>query len=434
MFKDIYSYIKWIIFVVKVILNYKWFCRTKEGCICLKQNLLHLGITGIKIGQMLYTNDGFIAPDHKHLLQDLLANNSTHSISETYKMIYLSKDNNIIDDIETISEDILGSGSLAQVHMCSLKRMTNKKCVIKVCHPVIFELEKEVKILKSLITWICYFTKVDIEWSHFFKSISKQMDMNYEASNIKLFKEMSKNYNNIEIPELIYSSNYFIIMTFCQGIEMYKLEKNSEVYTSASNIISAFSLYTFYKFGMNHGDLHEGNILVKSNGDIALVDFGIVNILEENINNNQILYFFQKCKYKLSPRNLLKLFEFIVINDKRILIPGFIQKCQDFIQMNNLTNQNTRQNNLSLINCLLSFCKQYNLQINSVLINSLIQFFNLESFHIYPHETSAVLRTTSYMKKDDFFMNEMGNYILKLYKLECKYANKNSRNLHKYID
>lgn len=434
MFKEIYLYTRWTIFLIKIILNYKWICTTKEGCIYLKQHLLKLGITGIKIGQMIYSNDHIISRENKHILEDLLSHNPSHSISETYKMIKMCKDINIINDIESIDEDILGSGSLAQVQKCSLKTITDKKCVIKVCHPVIFELEKEIQILQNLITWMCYFIKVDVEWSHFFKNIYTQIDMNYEASNIKLFKEISKNYNNIEIPELIYSSNYFIIMTFCEGIEMYKLNKNSELYTSATNIISAFSLYTFHKFSINHGDLHEGNILVKPNGDIALVDFGIVNILEPNINNNQILYFFQKCKYKLRPNNLLKLFEFIVVNDKRLFIPGFIQKCQDFIKTNHLTNQNRIQSNLSLINCLVSFCKQYNLQINSVLINSLMQFFNLDSFHIYPDESSVVLRTTSYMKKDDFFMKEIGDYILKLYKLECKYANTNSRYVNKYIE
>jgi len=365
----------------------------------------------------------------------LLAHNISHSVSETYKMIQLSKDestSDVFNDIKSIDESILGSGSLAQTHICYLKSDPTKKYVIKVAHPIIFQITTEIQIIKSLLNFVSYFTKINVDWTFFFNSIMDQSDLRNEAKNMAFFKNIYLNYDKVEIPDVIYANKYFIIMTFCEGIEMYKLQKTDPLYISATNILASSIVYSYYKYGTFHGDLHQGNILVKPNGYICLLDFGIVLQLKK-LENREALYIYQKCVYDLKYKNVLRLLEILLVNDKRVIIPDFIKKCKDFINLYKSSSTiHVYRPNVNLLNCIKKFCTQYDLKLDSDLLNGLLQFIILESFDLNSHATNILLRTFFYMKKDEYLMKEMGEYILKYYKFECKYAFNYSSIAHIY--
>jgi hypothetical protein len=70
------------------------------------------------------------------------------------------------------------------------------------------------------------------------------------------------------------------------------------------------------------------------------------------------------------------------------------------------------------------------LKIKENLINLLTQLLILDSFNIDEKYNGTLLfRTLSYMKKEPFFMNEMGNFIEKFYKLE--YDNESKEEIRK---
>ena len=173
-----------------------------------QENLLNLGIIGIKFGQFLYTRKDILNEKSSDGLEPLLSNNSIHSEEDTRKMLNYDKTNYRINNIHHIEKECIGSGSLAQVHICYLKNNPKKKYVLKVAHPCIFELENEVKMLKSVLNIFGKFKKINIDWDTFFKNITVQTDLNNEANNMKKFSDIYKNYEKIDIPELIYNDKY----------------------------------------------------------------------------------------------------------------------------------------------------------------------------------------------------------------------------------
>jgi predicted unusual protein kinase regulating ubiquinone biosynthesis (AarF/ABC1/UbiB family) len=164
-----------------------------------------------------------------------------------------------------------------------------------------------------------------------------------------------------------------------------------------------------------------------------LLDFGIVNSWKLDKFNKEMFYIYQKCKYNINYKNIIDLLNIVTVKDKRIIIPNFTQKCNTFLELYESYDK-TQNKDVNILYCLQSFCKQHNIQITSGMINTFLQLIILETFHINPYSVKIPLKTLHYMKQDDFFMKEMGDYILKFYKLECKYANKNANDLHKYID
>lgn len=433
--------LKWLYFLIKFKLNYLWITTTLDGGIYLKEYLLNLGIIGIKFGQFLYTRKDIISNETMIGLEELLSNNSIHSEEDTRKMLAYDKNNYYINNIDHIEKECIGSGSLAQVHLCYLKDEPEKKYVLKVAHPCIFQLENEVKILKNILNIFGKFKKINIDWDSFFKNITVQTDLNNEANNMKKFYDIYKNYEKIDIPKLIYNDKYFIVMTYCEGVPMNKLDRTSPEFILATNLLAACFFHTFYKYSMCHGDMHFGNILVKPNGFITLIDFGICNYdmkneidYETNISKNEVLYNYRNFLINQSVQSIDTLLSCVLKLPNNISENYINQISSNFISYIQNSKKDVKQfNNTDLyyMDLIFNFANDYNLQINGEAVYVITQLVTLEAFAYYiPGMNNGMvsMRTMSYMKTDKFFMDEMGDFILKFYKIEYEHEDEEVRN------
>ena len=281
-------------------------------------------------------------------------------------------------------------------------------------------METELNVLKTLVKTISYFKSINIDWDSFFKNIATQIDFNIEAENIKIFYEIYKKYDKIEIPEMVYSDNYFIIMSYCEGIQMNLIDQKSELYKKATHLLTASFLHTSYKHFITHGDIHKGNILVKPNGNIALLDFGIcshyIKEKKDKREINDILYIYLDFYYNTNLVNVLNIMKSLFIYDKSKKIDLeviFKNILQEYVVNDNIDKDKYMFSNL------IQFSYKNNFKIKESLINLLSQLLILDSFYITEtYNGSLLFRTLSYMKTEPFFMNEMGEYIKMFYNLE----------------
>lgn len=404
---------KWIYLLLQIKYNEKWLYNTYDGGLYLKKKLLNLGVIGIKFGQYLYVLKRGFSPIVNKIMEPLVrSDNIIHSYDETIKM--LSHDANYNNlNIQEIGE-IIGSGSVAQVHKCILKDNPNKKFVIKVAHPCIINLANELNTLQRCFAMFKHIKNYFIDWNHFFDDLRFQIDLNNEANNIKTFYNIYKDYDKIEIPELIYSHKYFIIMSYCEGKHIQLFNKNSDEYITAINLITSSLIHTIYKYKLHHGDLHLGNILVKSNGNIALLDFGICCKIESTTKYNELLYLYRKVIYLSDYNSLLVLFKYLISNKNENinydnLVLEFISKYKNL--------------NKRLLRKIIKFLSEKKIILTSYLIHWCLQNFFLMTVMGGHKHNDFYFNTLSYMKTDSFFMNEMSEYILKLHELE--FTNRN---------
>jgi predicted unusual protein kinase regulating ubiquinone biosynthesis (AarF/ABC1/UbiB family) len=413
---NIYILSKWIYFICKICIYFKWITTTSDGGIYLKNQLTNLGILGIKLGQYLYTQRYILENKSRDQLESLLYDNKVHLPIETIEMISLDNINMYNVLIDRINfNNVLGSGSLAQSHICYLKNDTNKY-VIKVAHPEVLTLPYEIKIVKNIIKVVSYFKKVNINWDEFFSNILDQCDMNIEGKNMMEFKKIYKNYDKIEIPQLIYCNTFCIIMTFCEGIPMNKLDRKSKKYLLATNLVAASFLHTSYMHNIVHGDLHQGNVLVKDSGNIALIDYGICK-KTNNTSVNDILYVYENFVYN-AEYEILEKITTLDSEQKKISFELGKRFVIDYnLNMPPITDPDTR--NMYFLPSLREYCFRNNIILDSEFIYYIMNLILLESYtksEVY--NGNILLRTLSYMKTDNFFMEEMREYILKFYKLE----------------
>lgn len=417
MFTYTYLVFKWIYFIINISYHFKWIISTSEGGKYLKNMLTNLGIIGIKLGQYLYTQRYILNNDSRDQLESLLSHNKIHTYSETIKMISYDKSNIfniIVSDVNY--DNILGSGSLAQTYICYLKNNDKNKCVLKVIHPNVLQIKYELLIVKYIIKIVSYFKKININWNDFFNNISEQCNLNIEANNIKEFYEIYKNNDKIEIPKLIYSHSNFIIMSYCEGTQMNKLDQKSKEYIQATNLVAASFLHSSYKYNIVHGDLHQGNILVKDNGNISLIDFGICKKINSK-EYNDILYVYEDFVYNSNFTILEKITKLDKEQKKISLELG-----KKFIINYNLNMPkciDPDAKNMYFLPSLGDYCFKHNIILDCDVLYFIMNLILLESYtksEIY--NGNILLRTLSYMKRDKFFMDEMDDYILKFYELE----------------
>jgi len=395
---------------------FKWITTTLEGGIYLKNLLCNLGIIGIKLGQYLYTQRYILNDKSRMMLEPLLSHNKIHTPNETKKMISLDISNIFNFLVDSVNYDeVLGSGSLAQTHICYLKNNPNQKYVLKVVHPEVLNLKNELWIVKYCIKIISYFKKININWDDFFNNISEQCDLTIESNNIKEFYEIYKDYNKIEIPIVVYSHKNYIIMSYCEGTQINKLERTSKEYIHATNLVASSFLHSLYKYNIVHGDLHQGNILVKKNGNIALIDFGICRKSQDMIND--ILYVYEDFVYNSNFDILEKITK---LNPKQKEISYELGK--KFIIDYNLNMPiciDPDAKNMYFLPVLGDYCYKYNIVLDCDVLYYIMNLILLESYtKSNNYNGNIIFRTLSFMKKDKFFMDEMSDYILKFYKLE----------------
>lgn len=443
MFETIKLYFKWAYFIYELSSKHFWLMNTSEGGIYLKNKLISLGVIGIKFGQYLYTQRVVKLTDEvKKNIETFLSENHEHTKKDTEKMFsYIMKndnncnnnsnhdinDNNFSNIIHHIDEDVIGSGSLAQTHICYLKDDPTKKCVVKIAHPAIFQLENEIKVVKNIIGFASYFKKFNIDWNDFFENISIQCDFNNEARYMKIFYDIFKSYEKIDVPELLYSSKYVIIMSYCEGVHINKFDKLNKDFALSTNLLTASFLYTAYKYSICHGDLHPGNILVKPNGNITLIDFGICNEKKyigsnqgTEDNENIALYLYKKFLYNRdydSANNLLKT---IIVNKNYDDL--FLSKIsKKLIEKSiNITHKECDYEQ-KLLNLIIEFCYNNNLFIKGRVVYFITQIILLENICEAGGINWLLFRTLDFMKKDKFFMDndeKLREYILNFYELE----------------
>jgi ubiquinone biosynthesis protein len=115
---------------------------------------------------------------------------------------------------------------------------------------------------------------------------SRELDMMLEASAASDLKENLSDVKGFYVPKVYwnYISEKVLTMEWIEGIAFsdraaIKASKFDKKEIARNLVISYFN--QVYVHGFFHADMHPGNLFLMKNGDIAVVDFGIVGIIDK---------------------------------------------------------------------------------------------------------------------------------------------------------
>ena len=277
-------------------------CKSIEG----------MGTTFIKLGQFLATRPDIISEKLSKQLEKLQDRVPPFSSIDAKNILKDELGDDMYKLILNLSEPI-AAASIAQVHKAQINENgTIKDIAIKILRPDIKRKFNEeidaLMLLAYIIQSISSKTKRLrlMEVVFLLKEITNhEMDLRFEAAAANEFAENTKNDVGFYVPKIYwnFTSEKVLTLDWIEGFSIREkdilIEKGINVKNIATDIIQHFLRHAV-RDGFFHADMHQGNLLIDSSGQIITIDFGIMGRLDK-LNRKflaEILYGFIMRDYK----------------------------------------------------------------------------------------------------------------------------------------
>ncbi|HEY0546472.1 MAG TPA: AarF/ABC1/UbiB kinase family protein [Pyrinomonadaceae bacterium] len=276
--------------------------QIERQAVWLKESLIKLGPTFIKIGQSLGTRADLLPLAYVKelaLLQDQVPPFPT---DEAYARIEKELGRTIREAYAEIDAEPIAAASLGQVYRARLH--TGEEVAIKVQRPNLEEtISFDISILRRITNFLNRIPQVsdNADWSgmlrEFDATVHEEMDYVQEGHNADRFRENFKSWRVIHVPKIhwSYSTRRVLTMDFIRGTKVVDLEGLKARRISAvkvNRLLIRTYLKQLLEDGFFHADPHPGNLLVMDNGRLAFFDFGMTGRITQRLQSQMIDAFF----------------------------------------------------------------------------------------------------------------------------------------------
>lgn len=240
----------------------------------------------------------------------------------------------------------IGAASIGQVYRARLKN--GHDVVVKVQRPRVQDkviadlafLQQIVSLTENFFESLGILNPLEIVKA-FEKSMLKELDYTEEARNILQFLHLYQEQEKFHIPKVYreYSTSRILVIEFVSGCKISDIQQLERWGLSPQKIAErGIDIYLRQIFvnGFFHADPHPGNVLVRPNGQIALIDFGMVGRLskrEKYAFAGAIISMAQQDARGMA-RNLRRLATAHNITNQRSLEQDLEELIEDFIVVN----------------------------------------------------------------------------------------------------
>ncbi len=248
-----------------------------------------LGPTFVKLAQVLSNRPDMLPAPLIEEFEKLQDNVQPFAFAKVKEIIERETGKKLEEVFEVFNEKPLASASIGQVHKARMK--DGKEVVVKIQRPEVREqVESDLAILVDAVNRADrYLQKQGITNApdlvrSFERSMHKELDYRNEARNLDRFRTLYKDYKNFYIPRAFreFSSENVLIMEFVSGCKISDVAQirawGLDPRKVAENGMDIY-LTQIFEFGIFHADPHPGNVLVRKDGVICLLDFGMVGTM-----------------------------------------------------------------------------------------------------------------------------------------------------------
>ncbi len=250
------------------------------------------GPSFIKLGQTLSTRPDLIGKNLAQILskfQDKVRPFSSRKVKRIIKNNFGNKLDEIFAEFNLKAK---ASASISQVHEARLN--SGEKVAVKILRPKIKKTARRDILTLKILVYIIYvfsknLSKVLNDINNVLKrSAETELNLMREAAMAKRFKKEMKKVQGFYVPQIYaqYCSKEILLLEWIDGIAFSDKEKilfsgfdNKKL---AENFLIAYFVQV-YQNGFFHADMHPGNLFLLKNGDIAVVDFGIMSEIDKNL-------------------------------------------------------------------------------------------------------------------------------------------------------
>jgi ubiquinone biosynthesis protein len=252
--------------------------------------LEELGPSFVKLGQILSQRPDLLPLELSRELEKLQDAVTPVPTAEIIKVVEESLGAPLAEVFANFSETPLAAGSLAQVHQAILLG-TGEAVAVKVRRP---EVEKSIETDLHILETVVPYLYEHFEFARLYnlprlflelrRALLRELDFSREARNMKIVAGNFSGHPEVFIPRVIEaaSTDRVLTMELAEGTKLKNFpestpERRERLARSGLNII----IKQILDDGFFHADPHPGNLLIRDDDTVCLLDWGSVGVMPD---------------------------------------------------------------------------------------------------------------------------------------------------------
>jgi predicted unusual protein kinase regulating ubiquinone biosynthesis (AarF/ABC1/UbiB family) len=255
----------------------------------LADDLESMGPTFVKLGQLLSTRADLLPPAYLAALSRLQDDVEPIPFDVIERTVTEEIGARMSNAFQSFESKPAASASLGQVHHAVLRG--GRPVAVKVQRPGVREqVVEDMEVIEELADFVDRHTEVGRRYAfggmveEFRRSIMAELDYQREATNLRVLGANLAGYDLIVVPQPVddYSTSRVLTMDLIDGRNVGSLGPLARQEVDGEALVSQlFDCYLdqILVDGFFHADPHPGNLLLTSDGRLALVDLGMVGAI-----------------------------------------------------------------------------------------------------------------------------------------------------------
>ena len=252
----------------------------------LVDDLEAMGPTFVKLGQLLSTRADLVPPVYIDALSRLQDKCEPVPYAAIEEVVTAELGARLARAFQSFDPTPLASASLGQVHRAVLR--DGRTVAVKVQRPGVREqVVEEMEVIEELAEFVDGHTELGRSYGfggmveEFRRTIMAELDYRAEAANLRVLATNLAGYERIVVPQPIddYSTALILTMEMVDGRNVGSLgplaRHDFDGSALARELFDAY-LDQILLDGFFHADPHPGNVLLTTDGRLALIDLGMV--------------------------------------------------------------------------------------------------------------------------------------------------------------
>ena len=261
--------------------------KKERRAIRIRKAIEELGPTFVKLGQLMSTRQDLVPKEWIIEFEKLQDEVPPFSYEEAKEMIESELGQPLKDVFTIINRKPIAAGSLAQVHKADLKD-DGKTVAIKVQRPGIKKIvAADIRLMYEFAKSAEKHLRISELYdpvgiiSEFDYTMTRELDFLIEASNTEKLHKYFEEDPSVHIPKIYseYSSSRILIEEFIYGTPLSKLIEEDKLDVTrgkqiVKHLVDAY-MKQIFDFRFVQVDPHPGNIIVRDDDTIGIVDLGM---------------------------------------------------------------------------------------------------------------------------------------------------------------
>ncbi|TQK20857.1 ubiquinone biosynthesis protein [Microbacterium sp. SLBN-154] len=253
------------------------------------------GVTFVKLGQTLSTREDVLPPEFVRALSTLQMDSTAIPWAEAEAAIIAELGRPLDEVFAAVEEKPLAAASVAQVHAATL--LSGEEVVVKIQRP---RARAQVTTDLDILERLAADAERRMEWARdyglralvveFARALRDELDYRVEAANTELLRGAiaRSSDSQVSVPKVYaqFTTTRMLVLERVTGTPFSRLSPGElppeRAVAIADGVVDAVFEQIAVR-GVFHADLHPGNLVLRDDDSVALVDFGAIGVLERSM-------------------------------------------------------------------------------------------------------------------------------------------------------